>query len=334
MTDSNTPTAEDIEDIWKGTTDFQEARIVCFDPMIIALGVQQDGSPYIAFSCDEKPTAMPTLESVRTVVRTKAKSTGENWTLVFVLENQTLTRAFSEMCASFIARISATSTLHDALNAIYSSVNEWQHLLKALSRSNTANLIRGVLGELLAATYINECTDCPIDSIIENWSGPYSAPQDFTFEAEKTAWEVKTIHSSAKDITISSPDQLDRDGWNLFLIVVELASGSESDSDQVTLTDAVRQVVNAANNPPHTEQMIEDGLWQLGISLTDEIATTEAFSVINISRFTIGEGFPRISTSEVPSGIDKVTYKIARHAIEPFRIAESHAAPQHGETER
>lgn len=93
------------------------------------------------------------------------------------------------------------------------------------------------------------------------------APQDFIFENKEIAYEVKTVHPSAGSITISSPGQLDRPGWTLFLIVVELATGADDDDDgQITLDGFVQQLVNSSHDSSKTEELIDKGLEQIGIS--------------------------------------------------------------------
>lgn len=323
--------AEDIEMTWEGMTNSDVPSTVCYAPLFISLGVQIDGLPYIFITCPEKPTGMPRLESIKTIVKERPRVTGENWQLIFVLENPTLKRAFSEMCASFIARVQETDTARAALEAIYASVREWRNLLKIMSRSTTSNQIRGVLGELIAAEYIGECTDQPIDRVLDSWCGPYMAPQDFIFENEKIAYEVKTVHPSAGSITISSPDQLDRPDWTLFLIVVELATGTDDDDQQATLDSFVQHLVDLSHDSSRTEELIDDGLEKIGISTSEEIAISATFSIKSVSRFAVRNDFPRLTAASIPDGIEKVTYQIPRHNLEPFRIADDQSSPQHGD---
>lgn len=323
--------AEDIEARWNGLSDSRIAEPIVYDPIVVSLAVQPDGLPCIIFTCEEKPTNMPRLETVKTVVLPHSAPGGKDWSLVFVLENPTLKRAFSEMCASFIARVQETDTAHAALEAIYASVREWRNLLKIMSRSTTSNQVRGVLGELIAAEYIGECTDQPIDRVLDSWSGPYMAPQDFIFENETIAYEVKTVHPSAGSITISSPDQLDRPDWTLFLIVVELSTGTDDEDRQTTLDGFVQHLVDISHDSSRTEELIDDGLEEIGISTSEEIATSATFSIKSVSRFAVRDGFPRLTAASIPDGIEKVTYQIPRHILEPFRIADDQSSPQHGD---
>lgn len=330
-TTDTTFSAEDIEMAWEGMTNSDVPSTVCYAPLFISLGVQIDGLPYIFITCPEKPMGMPRLESIKTIVKERPRVTGENWQLIFVLENPTLKRAFSEMCASFVARVQETDTARAALEAIYASVREWRNLLKIMSRSTTSNQIRGVLGELIAAEYIGECTDQPIDRVLDSWCGPYMAPQDFIFENEKIAYEVKTVHPSAGSITISSPDQLDRPDWTLFLIVVELATGTDDDDQQATLDGFVQHLVDLSHDSSRTEELIDDGLEKIGISTSEEIAISATFSIKSVSRFAVRNDFPRLTAASIPDGIEKVTYQIPRHILEPFRIADDQSSPQHGD---
>lgn len=330
-TTDTTFSAEDIEMAWEGMTNSDVPSTVCYAPLFISLGVQIDGLPYIFITCPEKPMGMPRLESIKTIVKERPRVTGENWQLIFVLENPTLKRAFSEMCASFIARVQETDTAHAALETIYASVREWRNLLKIMSRSTTSNQIRGALGELIAAEYIGECTNQPIDRVLDSWCGPYMAPQDFIFENEKIVYEVKTVHPSAGNITISSPEQLDRPDWTLFLIVVELATGTDDDDRQTTLDGFVQHLVDMSHDSSRTEELIDDGLEEIGISTSEEIATSATFSIKSISRFAVRDGFPRLTAASIPNGIEKVTYQIPRHILEPFRIADDQSSPQHGD---
>ncbi|MFR0619411.1 PD-(D/E)XK motif protein [Bifidobacterium thermophilum] len=323
--------AEDIEMVWEGMTNSDVPSTVCYAPLFISLGVQIDGLPYIFITCPEKPVGLPRLEAIKTIVKERPRVTGENWQLIFVLENPTLKRAFSEMCVSFIARVQETDTARAALEAIYASVREWRNLLKIMSRSTTSNQIRGVLGELIAAEYIGEHTGQPIDRVLDSWSGPYMAPQDFIFENEKTVYEVKTIHPSAGSITISSPEQLDRPDWTLSLIVVELATGTDDDDRQTTLDGFVQHLVDMSHDSSRTQELIDDGLEEIGISTSEEIATSATFSIKSVSRFAVRDGFPRLTAASIPDGIENVTYQIPRHILEPFRIADDQSNPQHGD---
>ncbi|MCT6836104.1 MAG: PD-(D/E)XK motif protein [Bifidobacteriales bacterium] len=295
----------------------QEFDVSLSLPVII--GCTGESQPYIMLLTKERPHPFVKLESVDVRIGKRISPIDENWSLTFVLQDWGLLHAFAEICLVFVERIKDASSQHAALRSIYSTIDQWQRLLKAARQSEQLSVLRGVCGELLAAIEIMKLTDKSMESICKAWSGPYSMPQDYSFDSERHYWEVKSIHSSAKQLLISSSAQLDTTDREINLVVVPLDSPDGSGKKRlISLPKLIDKLRNGSDNPSQVSFCIDNGLALLGIDPNSDMCQHSMFSVGQVAVYGVTDGFPRLSMASVPEGVTELTYAIERSKIKPF----------------
>lgn len=284
----------------------------------VILGCTVDGLPYIMLLTDQQPKVKVRLEAIDVRVGRREKAwVSEQWTLMFILQDWSLIHAFAEICLAFADRIAVATSREDALRQVYATVDQWQRLLKASRNTDMMKVLRGAFGELVTALEIMRHTGKPIEEVCRAWTGPYETPQDFTFSNDETAWEVKATRKAAKQIAISSPEQLDTAGKTISLAVVEIEE-PESNEQGFTLPRLVDRLRSFADNPSEVTEYVDGGLAQLRLNLYSGLCSQTAFHVGRISVYTVAGDFPRVTTELIPPGVSKLTYHIDRSALTPY----------------
>lgn len=282
-----------------------------------------NGKPYIMVLSEEKPRAIASMRAITITLNDRRPSViGENWALVFTLEDWALRHVFAELCLTFATRIREVDNQTAALDQVYDSMNQWKRLLQPLPEEQTDQILLGVAAELTAAIIISHKTNTLIDTVIDCGTGPSGAPQDFIFPSQEYAWEVKAIHQKCKTIMISSPEQLDASTYPIRLVTVELERNTESTDDGITVNELMQKICDQAEDPNAVQDKLEDGIFKAGLRLYSEATQKARFIPHNISVYDVHDDFPRIEASVLPDGIVSLTYSIQRDAIEPYRIYE------------
>jgi len=224
---------------------------------------------------------------------------------------------FHALCSDLVR---ATSGLEDGPTAgavIVRRLNRWQELLKK-GRSGILDVgsIKGLIGELrflvdrIAPEFgWHEAVSC--------WKGPEGSPQDFA--VHQTAIEIKCQAGSSKPhVRINSPEQLDPQLPEAYLIVYTIADAEEADVEGFTLNDLVARVRSILETEAQAaRERFEDLLYMAGYVTTEEYDEYR-FCVIAAKSFRLDEGFPRIRSSELISGIENVSYTVNLEACSGF----------------
>lgn len=287
-------------------------------PLVVGVA---DHKPYIMVLSSDKPRDVNSMRAITVALNDRRPSiSGENWALVFTLEDWSLRHAFAELCSTFAARIYEVDTQQAALEQIYASISQWKRLLQPLAAEQTEQIVRGVAAELIAAVFIQRTTSIPMDTIIDCWTGPLGAPQDFTFPSQECAWEAKAIHAFSHDIMISSPEQLDTAQFPIRLVTVELELNTEDDGKGITIYDLMRRICDLSKNPENVRTKLEDDIFNAGLRIYSSSVQETRLLPHTVSIYDVCDDFPRVMASTLPCGIHALTYSIDRDAIEPYRI--------------
>lgn len=292
----------------------QELDLSLNTPVII--GCTLEGQPYIMLLTDQRPQQIPNLEAIDIRIGTRVSPIQEDWSFTFVLQDWSLLYAFAEICSAFMQRIRVSPSRRAALREIYSTVDQWQRLLKSARQSDSLSKLRGVCGELIAALEIKKLTGKSIESICMAWSGPYSMPQDFSFDSEHHFWEVKAIHGSAKRLLVSSPQQLDTTDRQIDLITVVLDAPNNARKETLLSLPTIMDILrNLSQSPSEVSQYIINGLYSVDVDPYSDTSKHTNFAIGDISVYPVTESFPRVLPQSVPQGISELTYAIERAEI-------------------
>ncbi|VUX34341.1 Uncharacterised protein [Bifidobacterium longum subsp. infantis] len=326
---TNYQNAASVEELWRRMAERpgrenRELDLTLQVPLII--GCTPDARPYIMILSQKRPWPINGLEAIDVQVGSRTSPIGENWSLTFILRDWSLLHAFAEICLAFADRIRTASSRNSALREIYSTVDQWHRLLKSITHTNRQAILRGVCGELLAAEKVMRLSGRPLETVMQAWTGPYGAPQDYSFDAEHRYWEIKTVHSSARRITISSPEQLNIADKQISLITIVLDTPTNNDDKQlISLPRIIERLRQLADDPYLIGQCIDNGLNALGLDIRSDIAMHTMFEVGPVRVYDVKDRFPRVTPSMLPNGVTNLTYTVEQESIEPFAITNGKA---------
>jgi hypothetical protein len=155
---------------------------------------------------------------------------------------------------------------------------------------------------------------------LDGWVGPLEADQDFRLGDRLV--EIKSSSPGAGSVVISSADQLDVSTIPLFLVIVLLEGGKPGVAGAVSLNDLVLRTRAALENDNEAATMFEDRLGAAGYVEKPEYSE-RGYSFLQIRHFRVSDAFPRIVTSQLPSGITHVRYELNLSSCLPFEQASS-----------
>jgi Putative PD-(D/E)XK family member, (DUF4420) len=159
------------------------------------------------------------------------------------------------------------------------------------------------------------------ESAIKAWTGPKAAPQDF--QAEGCAIEVKATRSSLPQrIKISSERQLETRNLNrLFLVRFSI---DEKPAQGVTLPQAVSILRTHLGSAPLALLDFDNLLTHVGYFDHHEAHYLgEKYAIRELFVYEVKDGFPRITESQLPVGLGKVSYEVDAGSCEPFLVSEN-----------
>lgn len=192
----------------------------------------------------------------------------------------------------------------------------WKSMLKHMGEAK--EVVRGVIGELWTILKLLEIGR-NADDVINAWTGPDYAKQDFMFE---DIWiESKVVGTNAAVVRISSLGQLDNPDRPGYLCVVTASECDENVPDAVSVRILRDRICEKLKDVPSAELAFRNKLndfeynrFLLSGSYTCTIAGEKVYSV---------EGqFPRLFNSAQMPGIKDVHYQIELAVIEHWQEKE------------
>jgi hypothetical protein len=171
------------------------------------------------------------------------------------------------------------------------------------------DIIKGVWGELFILKELIQGSDSyNINDILFGWKGPYDQGHDFIYNDNHI--EVKTKDIKKISIRISSELQLEvESGKKLTLAVVSVSEDMESGC---SLRDLVLEIKKSVFDRLGDFSIILKALLQKGITLQNiQEYNNYRFKPLNIYDYDcLEEGFPKITTTELPQSISNVKYDL------------------------
>lgn len=260
---------------------------------------------------------LPELRGIK--ITDRPGVTGDRHTLSIMLLSGEDRDLFYRLCTDIADAVSVAQDEKEAVSTAVRRAWRWHHLLRT-GRSGrlTEEAEKGLIGELR----LLETTFIPIlgeSAAIAAWQGPLGAPKDF--EINRLAFEVKTRRGAATPfISISSADQLDTSGVDsLYLHVTELDRAESHLDESFTLNVIVERL--RARLVGLSQVEFDRRLEAAGYRDEDQYTSTwlEGMSTWH----EVVEPFPRITSGDVPQGIQSVAYRVALAAISEFKVPES-----------
>lgn len=266
----------------------------------------------------EVPQGLPRLHGLTVEHHSPAADTDDVLTIRLLKGEHR--EIFHRLCVDIVGALGDARTEAEAVSRFVARTWRWHRLLRGGTdgRLNEEQQ-RGLLAELiLLDTYL--LPTLGVSQAVRSWNGPLGAPKDF--EIGRICVEVKARRgSSSPHVVVSSEHQLDSAGVDvLFLHVAEIVAAVDDTTDALTITEAadrIRTTISAAD--PVAADLFDARLFAVGFDWADD------YSQWRWSRgpehfFDVRDGFPRITSSALPSGVLKVRYSIALPDCEPFRV--------------
>ncbi|SFO86409.1 Putative PD-(D/E)XK family member [Chitinophaga sp. YR627] len=204
------------------------------------------------------------------------------------------------------------------LSTILSTLSEWEFFFeKQDDELMSLETQKGLVGELyfLKDYLFHKYTF--LESI-DYWTAPNATNHDF--QIIDRAIELKTTSGKQhKKITISSEKQLDNAGLeHLFLAIYSL--NLHHNMPDKTLPALINDIYFLIKDDPIAAFHFQLKLAKYGYAAADAERYLTAFSISEMSFFEVGEGFPRLTGSDLPDGIGDLKYSVAVAACTPFEI--------------
>ncbi len=301
--------------------EFRLVRIDPNHPFELYAGVDGSGSVMLAVGVSARPPVIDADTGALNYIRTQRA--GGSWIMALRLAGSDLDQVFGRLCQDLI-----DMAVHVATEAALVSLFRERLLLwKRLFRDGGSGLlqkfqIKGLIAELLALeAFVVTHPDDPAVPVI-SWVGPVGADQDFLF-ADR-AIEVKAVSPGAEKVIIASPEQLCAD-VPLELDLYVLRESSPSEAGAINLPLLVSRIEQRLCDQPEALYAYRSKLIEAGYVEHDYYLSV-TFTLMEIRRYDVREGFPRLVRPELPDAIADVTYSILLSSIAPFQIQEYYDA--------
>lgn len=231
---------------------------------------------------------------------------------------------FLNICDDIVPKITDSKSDVEAASILLRRFRTWRHFLKTIRKNGlTPQAQLGLYGELLTIEYLLSLSIEPTD-VVNAWTGPDMAEQDFQLNG--SAIEVKTIvHSEPQKIPIHGERQLDEDCFTA-LVLTHHKLHRQQDSGE-TLLQRVALITELLQESTSALELFDDKLLLAGYARHDEhLYAATGYGVKQTLHYRVAKGFPRLTESDLPSGLGKLEYVIDASACVPFIVEESQVA--------
>lgn len=240
----------------------------------------------------------------------------ETVALTLELTDPTAAELFGVVCTDIAAVVARCEDAGTAAATWIGRYNRWRRLLEKVPRGLSPKRQRGLFAELWTLREIYDGCLGTTDAV-SAWVGPDRGSRDFEWAAR--AVEVKSSSTNEPQlVTINGERQLD-DAELVSLHLVHLSlevlpGGGETLPEMVA---AVRAL--AASGPAETQ--LSDSLLDAGYADHHaDLYVQVGYALRRLSIFKVGEGFPRITESDLADGVGSVRYKLVIDACRDHEI--------------
>lgn len=263
-------------------------------------------------------TRLPRLNGVE-VTQTDGHD-GIGRMLVYTLHDAAHRTLFHRLCLDIVSSVSNAQTERDMVRIAVARTWRWHHLLRGGGDQRLPlEEQKGLIGELVLIEQYLLPELSPRDAVTA-WRGPLGAAKDF--EIGRFAIEVKARRGAAAPfVTISSESQLDDAGLaGLFLCVVDITQAPTDSGTGLTITEVASRVQQAvALTDAEAGELLTDLLNAAGFRWSDDYSDVRWLEG-TVHSYRVGSGFPRLSASQMPTGVSEVRYRLSLVDADPFTV--------------
>lgn len=260
------------------------------------------------------PRRLPAARGIEVTWRSEPGKEGV--TLQLALLDQRFAAMFGQVVADLVD-VAVQEPAEMAATACIQRLERWQRFLERAGDEGLGREAQqGLYGELW---FLRErlLRVVPEAAAVRAWTGPTGAPQDFQLQG--CAIEVKTTAATEpRSLLISNERQLDDAGLRaLFLAALSVGAHAGAGETLNEVVNALRTRLlqaDSASQDRFEELLLEAGYLQAHAPRYEETG----YTIREVSLFRVHEGFPRITGSNLLSGVGEVCYSIALSACRPF----------------
>lgn len=333
-TGSKSLTVESFEEIWKILEEKTGNEI---KPGILTRRILPD-SPYDIYLGFEKPGNRRMIQikiSKENILNThsfpRSRGVELHQTVLFedrdhsvtieliLIENQ-YQDIFTILSEDIVNRCTRENSEKEMIRSFISRLEQWQQFLEQYGVEGLSTVSqRGLYGELrFLRDFLIPLIG--VEKAVSAWAGPYKAQQDF--QTSGIAVEVKTgTGKLPQKIQISSEQQLDNSGLNaLYLYYLSLKELNDNGETLPAIIDIIRKICDSCTGVTST---FNELLFHAGY-LDDyrNIYENRGYADRSSHIFLVNSGFPRVTESQLISGVGDVRYSINLSSCIPFSLSE------------
>lgn len=278
-----------------------------------------DRSRTLRYTCPwtgDPPTQLPQSQAVRT----RAGISGGVLRVDVTLTDPLFASPFTSL-ANDVAGATASATSHDAaLTALLTRLEHWQELLARLRENGMdPQQRRGLFGEL-HTLHTHVLPHTAPATAIRGWTGPQRANQDV--QLDSCAIEVKTTSGQQPQaLVVANERELDDTGTGL-LLLLHLSLDERRGGTGSSLNEAADLIDQQLSGRPEVRSEYRDRLEQAGyLPHQRHLYDEPRYEPRGESCFQVGDGFPRITESQLAPGVGAVRYSITLAACQPHAVA-------------
>lgn len=247
------------------------------------------------------------LKDIKIETFTDEKHPEKQFLLVLLLDNQHRD-IFTTLSEDLIYQVADITDEPELIKLLLFRIEKWRLLFEKMGRQGLSEEAqRGLYGELFFLRRFLQKNQAS-EYCINSWKGSEKAVQDFQF----ADWgvEIKTTHGkNHQKLHISSERQLDISLIpRIFLIHYSLEVRQNHGE---TLNNLVDNLLEVLSNSPAAHNLFKLKLMEVGyFNIHKHLYDETGYSVRQENIYRITDDFPKITESQIPSGVGDVRYSL------------------------
>lgn len=307
-------TLTELTNKWSSISPYGEGYLLVPDNHPLSFHIGYDGQGHKCFVVLNTGKTDTIVSSKAISVRCAMLSAG-GYSLSFVLNYPSLDELFVKLCWDLM---DSSREDPDPVAKIVNRYNSWLRLLQQASHNIlSANEQKGLVGELLLLE--EAIVDRGEETAVMAWVGPEGADQDFNFA---DLWmEAKAVSIAADSVSISSIQQLDRSDKGVLKVYFMDKTTSEG-AQTVSLPEQIAAVSKRIQSAKLID-ILYCKLAKAGYFEKDaEQYKGNRYRVAEARCYSVTGTFPRLTKSNIPTGVSQAKYSISLAVLESYRIQE------------
>ena len=275
-------------------------------------GISKEGNLRLSFMSS---VAAPKMESTKLLKVVQGKESEMVYWTNFDLLESTAKLAFYSFCSDLVSAINGLNDEKKALVYLKNRFHIWKSMFKKSSSIVSAELLRGLIGELyfLDSILVDKYS---IDDAINAWSGADGTTKDFS--KDEDWYEIKAVSTSAVSVKISSISQLSSKTPG-HLVIIKLEAMSPAFSNGKSSVNELFDSILMKIDTDELKELFLGKIQAYGVSMVDECCS-EKFNVVSAQSYLVSDEFPRLTEGDMKhKEICKVSYELIINSLSRFK---------------